>query len=833
VLGRALGAPLDAVLLRWTTREPGFAGAVGWRVDARDAWRSLCRTPLQSAAILVCLGIGSALTVVVFAIVNAMLGGDMPGIRQQRQLVRLGVERATDHRVAYLSMGAFRALPGELPGLQSTAAELSWRFSTSIDGRAVPADGLFVAGRYFSTLGTTAAIGRLIGPADDRLDAPPVVVLGYAFWQRQFDGRPDVIGTTIHVGTGVYRVIGVTPDRFVGLEIGSLGETTDDRAAIWLPMAQMWVYPDYLAARVNNAVGPRLVARLAPGLSAEQAEARAQALVPWFRQLGALYSDASVIRLEPYRLIPTTQAAKIALLVSLLMSVPLVVLGIACANVAGVQLARAVGRTHELAIRVSLGATRRRLVRLLLIETCLVSLAAGALAWGAAVVALRFAGDVLPFAVAADTRVLVFAIGLPLGVTVLAGFLPAWRATGINVQSGLQLGPRVGRIASPRFRRTVVISQIALSVALLVTTGLLVRSLQLLPTTIGQPTTDVLTASVRFSDLGFSAAQEQYVRRTIVDRLASRPDVTAVALSGSSLLEGGDGACWSAADKVTVSGWDIRLAKTVTPNFFNLLPIAVRQGRAFGPGEQEGIAVVNEAFLAELPDPRAAVGSQIRIQRHGAPSTVAQIIGVVEASYERFPRGEPRPLCYLPMETSAAGGFTLFARSRNASALVPDVEHVLASIDPRLAAPEIGTIADIIARRYRWLMWLTTAIAGYSLTAVLLAAVGLFGVVAYGASLRTHEFGVRLALGARPADLAGTVLRESLGITWAGVAIGVILAVPVGPFVRSLALPNIQWLDPMAALEVVALLTLVSLVAALMPLRRVTTLDPVAALRNE
>jgi hypothetical protein len=427
----------------------------------------------------------------------------------------------------------------------------------------------------------------------------------------------------------------------------------------------------------------------------------------------------------------------------------------------------------------------------------------------------------------------------------LSGLLPAWRASGVNVQSGLRLGARVGRIASPRFRRTVVMSQVSLSVILLIVTGLLIRAVQVLPETIGQPRPDVLTASVRFSDLGFSGAREREARVTIVNRLSSRPDVEAVAVSGSRLLELGDAECWSAVDKTsvagvggqvgptTVSGWDVRNARTVSPNFFPVLRIATRQGRTFGPSEPDGVVVVNEAFTAGLPDPRAAVGTMIRVMRPGEPSSVAQIIGVVEPSYERFPHGDMKPMCYLPMGVASAGGFTLFARSRNASALVPDVEHALADIDPRLAAPEIGTIADIIARRYRWLVWFATGMTAISLIAVFLSAVGLFGVVAYGASLRTHEFGVRLALGARPADLAGTVLGESVSVTLAGFVIGLAFAAPVSLVLGRAIMPTLHWLDPLTSLAVLGLLTLVSLVAAFMPLRRVTALDPVSALRNE
>jgi predicted permease len=834
-LRRALGAPRDAWTLRWTLRTRRPAHGFGLWPDARDAWRSLRRTPLQALTMVVCLTLGATLTVLTFGVVNAMLGGDMPGVRDQRRLVRLAVERAREGRVTSATMGQFRTMPSRIPGLGAIAAEVPWRFSTSVAGQAVATSGLFVSGAYFSTLGTVPALGRLIAPPDDRPEAAPIVVIGHAFWRRHFHESPAAIGSTITIGTGTYRIVGVAPRRFVGLDSGDFGETADERADIWIPMAQMWVYPDFLAARVDAAVGPRMVGRLDALLSRQHAESLAQAA------LGRASSDSpwqpiAAIRLRPFHLLPTSRPGQTAALISTLMSLPLIVLAIACANVAGVQLARAVGRTREVAIRMSLGATRWRAARLLFVETALISAGAGVTAWVLASRVLEFAGDVLPFAVAADIRVLIFAVGLPMAITLLAGLLPAWRATGIDVQAGLRLGSRVGRVASPVFRRSVVITQLALSSVLVVSAAVVGRSVVTLPDTIGPAQPDVMAARIRFGDLGLETHQENVFREHIVASLTGRRDVDGVAWAKAGLF-GSDATCWTAVEKPEVSGWDVSPAKSVSPTYFSVLGLAARQGRTFAVADGRGAVVVNEELATRFFGGNP-VGSPIRIRVGAAGSEVAHVVGVVANSYERAPRGSPRPLCYLAIDPAAPppariGDFAVFAKSARASALVADLQRTLSALDTRLSATEIGTIAAIMSARYRWLSWTGQGLTWVTLIAIVVSGIGLFGAVSYGASLRTHEFGVRLALGARPADVVRSVTRESVLMTLAGTGVGLALSVPVAMFLGTILFVNIDWRDPVPPIIVIGVLATIGALASMLPASRVTRITPVAALRAE
>ena len=809
----------------------------GWRADLRDAWRAIRRTPLQAATMIVSLAIGSTLTVLMFGVVNAMIGGAMPGMREHDRLVRVGVRVAGFRGPRTTTMDEFRLLPAAVEGLQGVAGELTWRFSTGINGRAAALQGRFVSGNYFSILGTEAAAGRLILPSDDAPGSAPVAVIGHQLWQRSFGGDPNAIGTTIHIGPGTYELIGVLPPRFVGLDVGDLGETSDDRGQIWLPMREMWTYPDYAPAFVRRpsslgyAVGPRLVGRIANGLSRPEAEAKAQSIVPAIAAAGHAY-EAIGIRLAPFNLLPSSDPYQTALFIGVLMSVPFIVLGIACANVAGIQLARAAGRTHEISIRMSLGASRYRVSRLIAVETGVIAFIAGGLGWLVATQALRFAGDILPFAVIPDGRVLLFAIVLPLVTSLVAGFAPAWRATGINVLSGLRLAPRTAAASHSRLRRVVVMAQVALSVLLLVVATTLGRSIVSLDTAVGPLQEDVFVAAMRFADLGFDANRVHEVRTRLTESVAGLPGVAAVAVTGSAEpFRGGTGMCWANPAATDIGSSYMALA--VTPSYFSTLGLVVRRGRAFTANERDGVVVVNEAFLARFPDPTQVLGSVVRLSRPQGSAQLAHVIGVVDNGFERMPTGQPRPRCYLPLDPAATGDFSIFVKSPRATTLEPDVQRLLARLDPRLAPREFGTVAALIRIRYNPLYWITEALAAVSLIALVLSAIGLFALMSYSVSQRTSEFGIRIALGAHPARIAAGVLRQSLMLTLTGTIIGVAAALPIAAILADAVMTTISWRDPGPAAAVATVLLVVSTLATLAPTSRAWRVDPVEALRMD
>jgi predicted permease len=829
-LRRALGAPRDALLTRWTMKDPGEWARATWRVDIRDAWRALLRTPVQSLTIFACLTIGSTLTVLMFGVVNTMLDGSLPGVRDRDRLVTWGVVRNRDSgRRGALTMGEFRRLPDAVPGFDSFGGELSWRFSATVNGRALFADGRFVTGGYFRTLGTYATAGRLIGPEDDRSGAAAVAVVSESFWRRHFDADSSRLGTAIRVGTGTYQIVGVLPRGFVGLDGGDPGELSDERGEIWLPMREMWSYAGYGAAQVDRAVGPRMIGRLEDGLSTEQAGERAQAA------LSAVAGSGVTPRFAPFTL--GADADEAPLLVATLMFVPFAVLAIACANVAGVQLARAVARTHEIAIKVSLGASRRRVVRGLAIETGIVAAAAAAVAWIASTRVLSLSEHVLPFAVNADVNVFVFSALLPMGITLVAGLVPAWRATGFDVLSGLRLGPRAGRSASRRLRQCVVAAQVAMSVLLLMSAGYLIRSAQLLPNAIGPLRTDIVVANIGFFDLGLEPDRIREIRTSLTERVAALPGVTSSAVANAALT-GGPGLCWTGSSPTATTNDMLRggvhLAAGTSATYFSTVDARFLQGRAFRAGERRGVVVINDAFAAELRRSGDALGATIRIQPSwNSPSELATVVGIVADSYERAPRGTPKARCYVPLADDWASSFTIFARTGNAPIVIEETRRSLASIDRRLSPASIGTIEDLLWEQYRSLRGVAGALAAASAMALLLAAVGLFGVMAHGASERSHEFGVRMALGAPSTSITSHVLRESLAITMTGAAIGFVASIPLAVIFKDAILSTISWHDPVPPAIVVGVLVCVGVVATLLPAMRIARIDPVRALRQE
>jgi hypothetical protein len=492
-----------------------------------------------------------------------------------------------------------------------------------------------------------------------------------------------------------------------------------------------------------------------------------------------------------------------------IMAIPIVVLAIACANVAGVYLARAVGRTNELAVRVSLGASRLRVVRLLLLETGLLAAAAGAAALGLTTQAVRLSEALLPVAVTPDLQVLVFSLGLPVIVTALAGLMPAWRATGFDVLAGLRLGPRPGTPARRRAREALVVIQLALSTTLLAGGALLWQAVAA-DDEVAPGAEGILVADVRFLNLQLGDARERLAREAILRQAEAIPGVTAAAIGERLLSMTNQGA-----------------ARAVTPDWFQVAGLRLVAGRVFADHEAS-VAVVNERWARDLGGIDRALGATIRL----VGRRVATIVGVVENGYERLAwRGREVPVAYEPLMPDRTGEFTLYLAGPLAAGAGTEVQRILQTVDPTLAPSELGTIADLIASHSSGERGLVRALIAVSLFAIGIAAIGLFGSTSEVVSRRTHEFGVRLALGARPSDISARVLRAILGTTFLGATIGWALAASIVSRLQPPGTAALNMLGPLAL--TVAVVALVGLAAGIGPARRVLSIDPVVSLRDQ
>lgn len=792
--------------------------------DIRDAVRSLRKTPMQTATIIVCLAVGSTLTTGAFSIINGVVAGELPGVRDRDQLVTLHVAHRSDEQrhSAPMLLSEFLSLPAAQTPMTHLAAESGGNFSLNAAGTALNTPGAYVSGTYFSTLGAQAEIGRLLTPDDDRPDAPPVVVIGYALWRSRFVGDASVLGSTLRLGKDRFEVVGVAPRDFVGLQIGRIGET-NSRPSLWMPLAKRASVWDPTVT---------VVARLASNTTIDHAESAAQLMIPLANaRLGA--ARLAEIRLEPLHLTQLTGAKEISRFVASFMAIPLIVLIIACANVAGVQLARSSARAHELSVRVSLGATRVRVMRLLVIETLVLASVAGAVGWFASAQILRIAANLLPFVPLPDARVLLFAVSLPVLVTVAAGIYPAWRATGLDVIAGLRLGARAGRVASPSLRRRVLIVQTALSVFLLLTSTVMARGLERLPSLIGPSFDDVIVSDVRLGGLGLPAGTMAGIRRSVVEQLSAAPGVTAVGQSEWHVFFGSQAYCWPDAT-TAISPRNNDGGKLVTPQYFDALRIKPLRGRLFNADAVDDVVVVNQAFLAAHASSSLDLGSVIRIRRGDQPSSVARIVGVVADSYERYPKGIPEPMCLLPLRDHAeAEWFTLYTQSSRPTEVAPGLQRILSGIDPRLAVGRSGTINDWLWAEYAGLDLVTRTVTWVSILALGLAMVGLFGSISHGTTQRLHEFGVRLALGASRFGLAAWIIREALAVAFLGTVAGALLATPPAMFFHRRLLTTITIADPVLIGVVTASVLLIAAAAAILPARRASAVNPVNALRGE
>jgi predicted permease len=808
----------------------------GLRSDVRDALRALRRTPVQTASLYLCLLLGTTLTVVMFSFVNTVLFGELPGIEDRSTLFRLTTVRVnqvgepTSAR-GRLSLHHVQALPTDVPGTTGRAFQIESVFgSASVNGAPTIVKGQFVNGAYFSVLGTAPARGRLLQPADDNFGAPPVAVIGHDFWRRHFGGRDDVLGKNVGAGPHTFTIVGVLPEGFGGIadvQIDELGNGATDAGDVWLPVSHATWGRDALGIGAWGATGSKVVLRRAPDASEDEirrgllpataaldAEAKARAAQDPNRKGLAVFAGFDI---EPFMLTEEgTSATQLAGGISLLMTVPVLVLLIACTNVAGVQLSRALRRTHELATRVALGATRLQLARLIALETAVVALAAGVSAWFITAQVLRLTTGLLPLEIRADWRVFALAMGIPFGVTILSGLAPSWRATGFRVLDGLQQGPGAGMSARvSRTRRVVLAVQIALCVALLGTAMHLSRAIANLPDTLAPRQTDVLVTTLRMGDIGMTDEEQVVAWQTLAERLPALPGITHVGF-GEDLFSQGN---WGDRE-------DGRLRR-VSAQWFDAIGANVIAGRLPTDADPDAL-VINETLAGRFGGVEASLGRVVKSR-----NATHTVVGIVADGYERVAWNRRVAMGYQVVANSGAQpGGTIFLKGPGAAEARKPLLDMLAAVHPQLAPWDIGTIAELVDERFVMARLSIRVLAAMSLAALVLAAVGLFGAMAQSASSRVREFGVRLALGARPADIGRLIIRETTLVCGFGLLVGLAAATLVAFGVKD-GLETIAPFDPYPALVVGAAVVVIALLAGLTPARRVMAIDPVATLRGE
>jgi predicted permease len=834
--------------------------------DVRYAMRMFGRAPGFTAVVVVTLALGIGANTAVFSLINAVLLKMLP-VKDPEQLVKLSKIQPVNGPNDYFSYPEVERFQRAIQAFSAVFAFANLGgVNVEAKGRGEIAIGQVVSGNYFSTLGVSAILGRTIAPTDDQLAGrSSVAVISYKYWRERLAGDPAVVGTKIVVNNYPFTIIGVTPPEFFGLQPGQPIDISVPLKMIapLRPEYAMAGTPYYVLTFPSRAAF-LIMGRLLPGVTATTAAARME---PLFR--GAMNDEAmglaGTVMDSPLnrknhgqaRLQLTAGGQGLAALrerfskpLWILMAAVGMLLLIACANVATLLLARAQFRQHEMAARLVLGARRLRLMQQLITESVVLALAGGVLgiglafwASGSLMALMRHMGTPIVLSVRPDLRVLGFTLAISVFTAILFGLIPAWRLVRTDMPSGLVpniqgAGKSAGRSHTTK---ALIALQVAASLVLMVGAGLLMRSLQNLKNFYpGFRTDHVLVFDVNARLLGYTVAQTNALYRRLVDQIDALPGIRRTSLSIDPPFSGAfEGTAPIIEGYQPASGGAplVTGLNALGPHYFEALETRVLLGRDF-TGEDDAnapkVAIINKRMAHDIFGDRSPIGRRLSIPTFAGDKSWYAIVGVVADAKSEDLREAVRPMIYVPTEqTVVPAGVTFEVRTaRDALAEAPSVLRAVAKIDGRLSLSGMKTLNEqmddsLVQER------LVSSLAGlFGILAVLLASVGLYGVMAYTVSRRTNEIGIRMALGSGRIQIAGLVLREALLMVLAGLVLGLPTAMATARLLRS-QLHGLGPYDPMTMLFAVTVMTGVAVLACYPPATRAMRIEPMAALRYE
>ncbi len=825
--------------------------------DVRYALRGLGRNPVYGAVALASLGLGIGLATATFSVANTLLFQQPPGVLEPDRLVSIGHQNPEGWRSSnsYLHYELYR---DQVASFTDVAAHGQRPMYVSVGGALERVSGGLVSADYFATLGVGAALGRTLVPSDGRgPHAFPVVVLSHRFWQSRLGGDPGVLGTDLMIGGHPFTIIGVAAAEFRGLRV-------DDGADLWIPAPLYSLAVPELAFPVLELWGAHsfsLVARLAPGVSmstarAELAVAGETAVALEQEQTGHGEAWRPVAETSREARIPSYRREAANRFLLLLVATSVASLLITSLNLANLTAARTVRRRRELAVRLSLGSGRGRLVRQVVMESLLVSLAGGAVGLLVARLAVDYLTGLhqphqpfgLPLAVdgVLGARVLLFALLLCVLAGLLAALVPAWQSLGLHPMHALKGDHQsIGRGQRLLGRDALIVAQVTLSLILLVPAGLLVRTVQnARAEDLTVEPEQVLVASFEIAASGHAADRVRQVHAELVERAASLPGVTGAALV-EVLPMTGRGAMRDiivGAPDEPSGRREVSVAfNTVTPSYFEVVGLPLVAGRGFTDRDDDAaplVAVVNERMAARLWPGTDPLGRTFELaKREAGPLTV---VGVVRDGKYRSHRAQLASGFYMPY--GQAGHTSLFGTDRDMTlqvrttgrpvAMAAALRRELRDMDPALPLPAVRTMAqqrDAMLASERLAASLLSA-AG--LLALGLSLLGLYGIIAFMVAQRTAEIGIRMALGARAGPVIRLMLKRSLALTAIGLVLGLVGA-GVASRLAAGMLYGVEPLEPTLYVAVGLAVVAVALATAFVPARRAAHIDPTSALRWE
>jgi len=805
-------------------------------LDVRYALRQVRRRPVFTVVAALSLAIGVGANTAVFSAVSAVLLRPVSGVSEHHRVVELG--RTTQgggfDTFAYPD---FLDIRDEVSAFESAAAYTFDVFAFSRGDEGERITGQHVSSEYFDVMGVEPGLGRFFSPDEEAPGAPgDVVVLSHDFWAGRLGADPDVLGTTVRVNRTPFTVVGIMPEEFRGHTLGF-------QPALYVPLRSSPILRQRESVwDTRRSLWHMAVARLAPGATTDLAQAQVSTVTDRLaeefesnRRRGA--------RVVSLGLVPGAARAGVTGFLGMLMAMVVLILLVTCANVAGMFLARGSAREKEIAVRLAMGSGRRRLIRQLVTEALVVFAVGGVVGGLVGVRALQAVPvEALPFPIpvrvdlSPDMGVLVFGLALTLLTGLVFGLLPALKATRLDLVPSLsEQGGGTRRMGG--LRRAFVGGQVGLSLVLLVAAGLLVRSLQrAADAETGFDPTSAYMTGVDLSLEGYSPDEGGILQQRLLESVRTIPGVESAALSIDLPLDLG-----SHGNIVYPEGWEEnegRLAvdfNHVSPGYFATLGIRIRAGRDFTDQDVEGTEpglVVSRTFAERVWPGEDALGRRVRVGGEES-GTVRTVVGVGDDVFNQVVTEEAKPFMYLPLWQAYRPSTNVVARvTEGMDGVGSALRTAILDVDPSLSlspvvALERYTSIGILPQRAA-----ATITSVLGLFALVLAGLGVYGVVAFSVQQQTREIGVRMALGAGVGRVIGDVLRSGLLLALPGIGVGAVLAFAVGRGMRFLLL-GLSPSDPVALGAVALLMTAVVVVASLVPARRAATVEPMEALRSE
>jgi predicted permease len=831
--------------------------------DLRYGARMLLKNKMFSLVAVLSLALGIGANTAIFSLLDAVLLKSLP-VREPEKLVLFGdgvnvgmigdfpnrnwdifsypfYREVRQRNEVFSDVAAMTSIPWFVHGAINT---------TGASDEMVPITVQLVSGSYFTMLGVNARIGRVITDADDQVaGAHPVAVVSHSWWERKLGGNPAAVGKTVTIDKVAYTIIGVAPREFFGTMVGQAPH-------MWVPLAmEAQMPPAYWNGREDQSWQElHLIARLKNGASVQQATAAVNLLFKQNLQERA-GAQASAERLQDIQRanIELTPAGRglselrreFSLSLRILMGVVGVVLLIACANVANLLLARAAARQKEFAVRLAVGAGRVRLIRQLLTESLLLAglgAAAGIFLawWGSSILILMASAgsEALPIDVTPNARILGFTLMASLLSALIFGSAPALRAARIEPNASRTGGKGTAQTTSQGlFGKALVIAQVALSLLLLVGAGLFVRTLinlQSLPSGFNQQ--NVLLFQIDTATTGYNGAQLGALLREVEDKVKTVPGVQAASFSFFIFNQGQ----WTSLAYTRDQNMPEGQSRTIRNNqigreFFATMGIPIVLGRGFGPQDtdrSQKVAVISEAMAQRFFPNSSPLGRRFGIDGPESSEQI-EIIGVVkDAKYMNLTE-QTRPMAYYPHSQGSGPLSNFVVRYSGApEAVIPQVRRAIREVNRTLPIDEVVSLSEHIGRSLTQQKLVARLAAFFGILALLLACIGLYGILSYAVARRTNEIGIRMALGAQRANVLWLVLRDALKLVIAGVAVGLLGSLAATQTVSTL-LYGLKPNDPPTIAAAALLLLTVAALAGYLPARRAARVDPMVALRDE